>query len=65
MLSEREVMYAREVRRDALAAAEKERLIRQVQQARAPVRIPYRFWIARLGEQMIVWGQRLQARYAS
>jgi len=57
-------MYAREVRRDALAVAEKERLIRQIQPARVPVQIPYRFWIARLGEQMVVWGQRLQSRYA-
>ena len=57
-------MYLREVRKDALQVAEKERLIRQIKSSRAPVRIPYRLWMAHLGEWMIVWGQRLQSRYA-
>jgi hypothetical protein len=62
---ERDVMYMREVRKDALAAAEKDRLIRPIKKARSPARIPYRLWMARLGEQMIAWGQYLQTRYAS
>jgi hypothetical protein len=65
MYFERYESYSREVRKDALREAEKERLIRQIEGDRAPVRIPYRLWMARLGEQMIAWGQHLQARYAS
>ena len=65
MYFERYESYSREVRKDALKEAAKERLIRQIQAARVPVQIPYRLWIARLGEQMIAWGQRLQTRYAS
>jgi hypothetical protein len=58
------MMHLREVRKDALRTAEKERLILQIKRARPPVQIPYRLWMARLGEWMIVWGQQLQARYA-
>jgi hypothetical protein len=65
MYFERYESYSREVRKDALKEAKKERLIRQIQESRAPVRIPYRLWMARIGEQMIVWGQHLQTRYAS
>ena len=65
MFFERYESYSREVRKDALRVAEKERLISQMQKPRAPVRVPYRLWISRLGEQMIVWGQHLQTRYAS
>ena len=65
MFIERYESYSREVRKDALREAEKERLIRQMQEPRVPVQIPYRLWMARLGEQMIAWGQILQARYAS
>jgi hypothetical protein len=57
--------YSREVRKDALREAEKERLIRQIQGPRTPVRISYQYWIAHLGARMVVWGQRLQSRYAS
>jgi hypothetical protein len=64
MYIDREAIYARERRKDALATADKERLIRQIQRSRAPVRIPYRLWMARLGEAMIAWGQHLQTRYA-
>ena len=65
MFFETHESYSREVRKDALREAEKERLIRQIQESRAPVQIPYRLWMARLGEQMIVWGQILRTRYAS
>jgi len=64
MFFERYESYSREIRKDALKAAEKERLIRQIQKPHAPVQIPYRLWMTRLGEWMIVWGQHLQARYA-
>jgi len=62
---EMDVLYMRQVRRDALATAEKERLIHELEKARAPVQISYRLLMARLGEQMVVWGSSLQARYAS
>jgi hypothetical protein len=65
MYFERHESYSHEIRKDALRAAEKERLIRQIQRAQAPVQVPYQLWISRLGEWMIVWGQRLQSRYAS
>jgi len=65
MFTERDAMYARELRRDALAAAEKDRLIRQAETAHTPVRIPYQLWMARLGAKMVAWGQHLEARYAS
>jgi hypothetical protein len=61
----RDVIYMREVRKDALRTAEKERLIRLIRGPRKRVRIPYRLWMARLGELMVVWGRQLQARYAS
>ena len=64
MFFERYETYSREVRKDALRTAEKERLIRQIKEARTPVRIPYRLWMARFGEQMVVWGQHLQTQYA-
>jgi hypothetical protein len=62
---ERDYMYLHQVRKDALRTAAKERLIRQIQVSHPPVRMPYRLWAARLGEQMVVWGRQLQARYAS
>ena len=62
---ERDVMYMHEVRKDALRTAEKERLIHQIEKAPALPKIPYRFWMARLGEQMVAWGRQLQTRYAS
>ena len=65
MYFERYESYSREVRKDALKVAEKERLINQIRAPRAPVQIPYRLWIARLGEWMVAWGRILQARYAS
>ena len=65
MYFERYESYSREVRKDALKEAAKERLINQIRAPRAPVQIPYQLWIARLGEQMVLWGRQLQSRYAS
>jgi hypothetical protein len=61
MYTERDVLVIQEHRRDAMAYAAQERLIRQ---ARAPWARAYRRWLARLGAQMVDWGGRLQTRYA-
>ena len=62
MYTERDILVIREHRRDAMAYAEQERLIRQ---ARASWIRHYYCWLARLGAQMVAWGSRLQARYAN
>ena len=59
-----DVMVARQMREDALAHAEKERLVRQVQGRRPWPRERYRLRMAQLGDRLIAWGQRLKARYA-
>jgi hypothetical protein len=64
MFIDRDALYVAEVRKDALATAERERLIRQMKTPRTPVRIPYQLWMNRLGARMIAWGQHLQARFA-
>ena len=63
MFLEREYRVAQERRKDQLAWAEKQRLIRMVL-ANQPSRRRYRRWMARIGAQMVLWGSRLQARYA-
>jgi hypothetical protein len=63
MFLEREYRVAQELRKDRLAQAEKQRLIRLVLDNR-PSRRRYRRWMARFGAQMVRWGSRLQARYA-
>jgi hypothetical protein len=64
-----DVMVAQQMRKDALARAEKERLVRQALGGRAQGHRPwarerYRLWMAQLGDRLMVWGQRLKARYA-
>jgi hypothetical protein len=56
------MMIANQIQKDALAAAEQERLLRQIAQSRMQTLAPRRLWMARLGEQMVVWGQDLKAR---
>ena len=53
-----------ERRKDEIAFAEKERLIRRILKKDSSLSQSYRRWLARLGTQMVSWGNRLQARYA-
>ncbi len=65
MITGQDVLVARELRKDALVYAEKERLFRQVRGHRFSFRKRYQLWLASLGVRMVAWGQRLQARYAN
>ena len=65
MITGQDILVARELRRDALARADKDRLIRQALAHSSPSRKGHQLWLARLGAQMVTWGQHLQARYAS
>lgn len=64
MITERDFMYVKEIRKDALAHAQRERLIRLVTERRTSFWERYQSWLAKLGAWMVVHGQRLQARYA-
>ncbi len=65
MINWNDVLYAEERRKDDLVWAEKERLIRQMRGCRSSARVRYRLWLAHLGAQLVTWGRRLQARYAT
>ena len=65
MINEKDVLYAAEVRRDRMAFAEQERLIRSIRRDRPPFLMNYRRWLARLGAQLVAWGDQLQTRYTS
>ena len=65
MITGQDILVVREQRRDALAYAEKERLVRQVLGRNSPPVKRHQLWLAHLGEQMVNWGQRLQTRYAN
>ena len=70
MINWKDVMVAQQMREDALARAERERLARQVQgyQARgrrAITRERYRLWMAQLGDLLVSWGQSLKERYTA
>ena len=65
MITGQDILVVREQRRDALAYAERERLVRQVLQRNPPSVKRHQLWLVRLGEHMVSWGQRLQTRYAS
>jgi hypothetical protein len=64
MFTGRDVLVGRERRRDAMAFAEKERLIRSVTRVHPPFGERYQRWLARLGARLVVWGHQLQDRYA-
>jgi hypothetical protein len=69
MITGKDVWMAREQRRDALALAERERLIRHAQghqtlRHRSAIGERCCLWLAELGTHMVRWGERLQARYA-
>jgi hypothetical protein len=51
-------------RRDDIVEAEKERLARQVSKPGRWMPGLWQRWLVRLGERLVVWGCRLQARYA-
>ena len=53
-----------EQRRDEIVRAEKERLARQVSKPGWWMPGPWQRWLLRLGEWLVTWGCRLQARYA-
>jgi hypothetical protein len=57
-----QMMIANQIQQEALADAEQERLLRQIARSRTQTLAPRRLWMARLGEQMVVWGQDLKAR---
>jgi hypothetical protein len=68
MITGRDVLFAREQRRDALALAERERLARRalgldIQRPRSKVSERCCLWLAQLGAQLVRWGENLQARY--
>jgi hypothetical protein len=57
---------AAERRKDDLVFAEEERLLRSIRKQRASrFTKRYQRWLARFGAQLVVWGDRLQARYAN
>ena len=64
MFLEREYRAAQERRKDTMAWVEKQRLIRLAQGPRRSLVRRYQRWLAQLGERMVRWGGRLQARYA-
>jgi hypothetical protein len=64
MFLDREYRVVQERQEDVMTWVEKRRLIRLAQGPRQPLVQRYQCWLARLGAQMIGWGNRLQARYA-
>lgn len=64
MLTFYDYLVEAERRRGEIVAAEKERLARQVSRPGWWMPRPWKRWLLRLGERLVVWGCRLQARYA-
>ena len=62
MITWEDVLVQEEYRRELLKEAEHERLIRQVSR-RETAR--HQLLLARLGERLVKWGCRLQARYGT
>jgi hypothetical protein len=56
---------ARERQREMLREAEKNRLVRQVQAGRGRQQRFYSRALTGLGSRLVLWGCRLQTRYAS
>jgi hypothetical protein len=73
LINWKDVLVAQQMREDALAHAQMERLAlqardRKSQRSQAQRRLAwvserYRLWMARLGDRLVAWGQRLKARY--
>jgi hypothetical protein len=64
MFLDNEYRIAQERRRDRLAWAAKERLIRNTLTRRSALQVRYQRWLARFGARLVRWGSHLQARYA-
>lgn len=64
MITQRDVLYAAERRRDDMAFAQRQRLTSQALRADGLSRKRYHYWLASLGKQLVSWGSRLQERYA-
>lgn len=62
MITWEDVLVQEEYRREALAEANHQRLIRQLSKRETT---SYQLLLARLGEQLVKWGCRLQAKYGT
>ena len=62
MISWTDLLVREQHRRELLEEANHQRLIRQVSKHETT---SYQLLLARLGEQLVTWGYRLQARYGS
>jgi hypothetical protein len=65
MITGRDVLYARELRKQAVADARQAHLVRQVQGRRASLKELYSLGLTKLGTWLVARGQHLQARFAS
>jgi hypothetical protein len=63
MITQRDILAEAERRRNEIARAETERLIRRVMRNNAPSPNGRQRWLTRLGGQLETWGHSLQARY--
>ena len=62
MITWEDILVQEEYRREALAEANHQRLIRRVSNRETT---SYQLLLARLGEQLVKWGCRLQAKYGT
>lgn len=62
MITWEDILVQEQYRRKALAEADHQRLIQQMSERETT---PYRLVLARLGEQLVKWGCRLQAKYGT
>ena len=62
MITWEDILVQEEYRREALAEANHQRLIRRVSKRETT---SYQLLLARLGEQLVKWGCRLQAKYGT
>jgi hypothetical protein len=51
-------------RKEAMAFAKQERQLAQISRQDTRLVGRYQRWLARLGTQLVVWGSRLETRYA-
>jgi hypothetical protein len=65
MITGKDVLYAQELRKDAIVHAQQARLARQVQGHSVSFRGLYQLGLTKLGAWMVARGQHLQARFAS
>ena len=65
MITGRDVLFAQELRKDALAQAEQARLTHHMRGRHVPLKAWYQLGLTKLGAWMVARGQHLQARFAS